>query len=536
MTAARLKPHSRSIMMTTRAVVLFIGALVLNPILPPSSFEASAAELPRSIPNREFDEIKTMIVKEIEEGRLPSASVAVAKDGEIIWLESFGYADIENKVKATPHTPYPIASITKSITATAVMLLAESGKLDIHKPVEGYVAPIKLTAYKGNSADVTVKHLLNHTSGLAMHFDYYYEDEEHVPPSNEEAVARYGFLVHAPGEVFQYANLGYALLGHMVSKVSGTPYEEYVRQEVFQPLGMNHSWIGSHSDGALSVASKYDTDMKGIPQALPYAVAAGAAFSSAYDMVRFGMFHLKDHLDDQNQILSDGTIEAMQRDKDEAAKYVSDDYYGLGWFFRENEGGYRVCWHEGGMGGARSILKLVPSEDIAVVALLNGWNDPLPGQVAKQVLGVLLPDYVENLERSKTTQSPPFDPYDATPEFTGTWKGTIKTHEGDVPVYMVFQEDGDIHFLKMLDINRRWVLQNQGLFDHVLNNTGIKDNRIYGWVNAHIPTADAQRLPHVLVVDIVRDGSRLDGSVSAVSAHERMCFGLSYYMSLEKIK
>ncbi len=522
--------------MTAKTSVLFITALVLNSIPSPSSLETSGAELPRSIRNGQFDEIKTMIVTEIEEGRLPSASVAVAKGGEIIWLESFGYANIENKVMATPHTPYPIASITKSITATAVMVLAESGKLDIRKPVEGYIAPMKLKAYKGNSGDVTVKHLLNHTSGLAMHFDYYYEDEEYVPPSNEEAIKRYGVLVHAPGQVFQYANLGYALLGQMVSKISGVPYEDFVREEVFKPLGMNHSWIGSHSNGPLPVASKYDTDLRSIPQALPYAVAAGAGFSSAYDMLRFGMFHLKDHLGDQEHILSDATIEAMQRDKDETAKYVSDDNYGYGWFFRENEGGYRVCWHEGGMGGARSIVKLVPSEDVAVVALLNGWNDALPGQIARQVLGVLLPDYIENLDKGKTAQSPPFDPYGPTPEFTGTWKGTIKTHEGDVPVYMVFQEDGDIHFLKMLDINRRWVLQNQGLFDYVLNNTGIKDNRIYGWVNAQMPTADAQRLPHVLVVDIVRDRNRLDGSVSAVSAHERMCFGLSYYMSLEKIE
>jgi CubicO group peptidase (beta-lactamase class C family) len=495
---------------------------------------AAENELQRPIPNARFDKVKEMILREIAEGTIPSASVAVARGGKIIWLESFGWADTEKRIEATPHTPYPIASITKTMTATAIMLLAERGEIDIHRPVEDYVAPLELTAYSGNSRDVTVKHLLNHTAGLAMHFDYYYEDEEYVPPTVEEAIERYGYLIHAPGEVFQYANLGYALLGHTITRVTGTRYEDFLGTEVFEPLGMKHTWVGSCSNGPSPAASKYDSDLRIIPQALPYAVAAGAAFSSAYDLVRFGMFHLGDHLGDQERILSDAAIDAMQSDRDTAAKYVSADYYGCGWFFRENEGGYKVCWHEGGMGGARSILKIVPSEDIAFVVLLNGWNDALPGRLAKEMLDTLLPDYLENLEKEKSVQSPPFDRYIARPEFTGTWKGHIKTHEGDVPVYMIFQNDGDIHFLKQLDINRRWVLQNQGLFDRVLNNAGVKGDRIYGWVDARMPTADARRLPHVLVVDVVRDGKELTGSVSAISAAERMYFGLSYFISLEK--
>ncbi|UCF04128.1 MAG: beta-lactamase family protein [bacterium] len=512
-------------------VITLVSLLLLAGKISPA---AEKVEL-QPIVNRQFDPVKEMILKEIEGRTIPSASVAVAENGKITWLESFGWADMEKKIKATPHTPYPIASITKSMTATAVMLLAERGKIDIRQSVEKYVVPLKLTAYEGDSRDVTIKHLLNHTAGLAMHFNYYYEDEEYVPPTVEEAIERYGFMIHPPGDVFQYANLGYALLGYLISKVTGTSYEDFLKTEVFEPLGMKCTWVGSHLDGPSPVTSKYDSDLGNIPHALPYAVAAGAAFSSAYDLVKFGMFHLKDHLDDQQQILSDTTIESMQRARDVTAKYVSEDYYGFGWFFNESEGGYKVCWHEGGMGGARSILKLVPSEDIAVVVLLNGWNDPLPGRIAKAVLAILLPDYLENLEKEKIGQSPPFDPYIATPEFTGTWKGNIKTHEGDVPVYMVFQKDGDIHFLKQLDINRKWVLQQQGLFDRLLNNTGIRDDRIYGWVYAHIPTADAQRIPHVMVVDVVRHGRKLNGSVSAVSAHERMYFGLSYYISLEKI-
>jgi CubicO group peptidase (beta-lactamase class C family) len=486
------------------------------------------------IPNARFDKVKEMILKEIEEGTIPSASVAVAQGGEIIWLESFGWADIEERIAATPRTPYPIASITKTMTATGIMLLAERGDIDIKQSVNRYVAPLELTAYHGSAGDVTVRHLLNHTAGIAMHFNYFYEDEDRVPPGVEEAIERYGFLTHAPGEVFQYANLGYALLGHTISKVTGRPFERFLGEEVFEPLGMHHTWVGGRTGGPLPAATKYDTDLRPIPQALPYATPAGAGFSSAYDLIRFGMFHLGDRLKGQKRILNDSSIEAMQSTRDETATYLADTYYGFGWFFKESEGGYKVCWHEGGMGGARTILKLVPSEDIAVVVLLNGWNDPLPGLLAKEILTLLLPGYISNLEREKRIQSPPFDRYIASPDFTGTWRGSIKTPEGDVPVYMIFQEDGDIHFLKQLDINRRWVLQNQGLFDRVLNNVGIKGNRIYGWVDARLPTADTARLPHILVVDIVRNGKKIEGSVAAISADDRMYFGLSHYIRLEK--
>lgn len=488
----------------------------------------------RTIPNPAFDEVKRMILKEIDEGTIPSASVAVAKDGEIIWLESFGWADIEHGIAATPEIPYPIASITKTMTATGIMLLAERDDIDIRKPIHQYVAPLELTAYRGESGRVTVKHLLNHTAGLAMHFNYFYEDEGEVLPDIVETIERYGFLIQASGESFQYANLGYALLGHTISRVTDRPYEEFLGEEIFEPLGLHHTWVGEHADGPVPAATKYDSDLEPIPHVLPYASPACAGFSSAYDLVRFGMFHLGDRVKDQKRLLSDASLVAMRSDRDETATYLADTYYGLGWFFKENEGGYGVCWHEGGIGGARSILKLVPSEDIAVVVLLNGWNDPLPSRLAKEVLGILLSDYSRNLEKEVGFQSSPFDPYIANPEFTGTWKGSIKTPEGDVPVYMIFQEDGDIHFLKQLDINRKWVLQNQGLFDRVLNNVGIKGNRIYGWVDAHLPTAYADRLPHVLVVDIVRDGKMIYGSVAAVSAADRMYYGLSHYISLVK--
>lgn len=513
--------------------VLTVGLICAY--LTPAGIGAAETSAPVvRVPNEKFNDVRSYIRDAIGSMTTPSVAVGVAQGGKIVWLEAFGWADGPARVKASAHTAYPVASITKPMTATAIMMLAERGDIDLDKAAQDYIKPLEFTAYSGKSGDVTVRHLLNHTAGLPMHFNYFYEDEGYDPPGMDETVERYGILIHAPGERFQYANLGYGVLGHIISETTGRPYDEFMLEEVFAPLGMVTSWIGLHPEWSGLAADKYDFDMKRIPGIRTDTPAASEGFSTAYDLVRFGMFHLKNNLPGSPALISDSAIEAMQTEKDVTAEYTSEDLYGLGWFFRENDNGYRTVWHEGGIGGARCMLKLVPAEGIAVAVLLNAWSDQLPGRITDMILGTLLPEYKTNLEKDSTPRESGFGPYEATPELTGMWKGEIKTYAGDIPVYMAFQEDGDIHFLKQLDVDRTWVLQNQGYFDRVLNNTGVAGNRIYGWVDAIVPTGNALRRPHVLVLDIVRDGDRLGGSVSAVSAAERMYYGLSYYITLKK--
>ncbi len=485
------------------------------------------------VPNEEFNEAKSLIADAIREKAIVSAAVGVARRGQIVWLEAFGLSNGPQRVNATAHTAYPVASITKPMTATAIMILAERGEIDINDPVEKYIKPLEFKAYKGEYKDVTLKHLLNHTSGLPMHYNYFYVDEPYDPPSLEETVERYGFLMHPPGAIFQYSNLGYGVLGQVISKVSGTTYEDFMQTEVFEALGMSTSWLGFYRDRSSLTAEKYDFDRQPIPHIRMDTPAAGEAFSCAYDLVRFGMFHLKNNIPSAPFMLSHGTIEAMQRDADETAEY-DGDLYGMGWFFREDDYGYRTVWHEGGIGGASSIIKLIPSENIAVVVLLNSWSADLPVRIANAMIGVLLPDFKEKMGEGVPPASSRFERFEGDPEFTGTWKGEIRTYAGDYPVYLVFQEDGDVHFHKELEIDRTWVLQNQNLFDKVLNNTGISGNRIYGWVDGRISTPDAMREPHVLVIDIMRTEDKISGSVSAISASERMYYALSHYIELER--
>src|SRR5262249_52908084 len=133
---------------------------------------------------------------------------------------------------------------SKPFTATAVMELAESGKLDLDRPINDYLGDAKLRARVGDVGDATIRRVLNHSSGLPTHYQFFFADEQATPPSMDETISRYGNLIHAPGERFQYSNLGYGILGYVIARVSGQTYEDFMRRQVFAKLGLTHTSVG----------------------------------------------------------------------------------------------------------------------------------------------------------------------------------------------------------------------------------------------------------------------------------------------------
>ena len=144
---------------------------------------------------KRFNKVRARIIREVSEGNVPSLSIAVAKNGKVIWEEAFGWANKEKKIKATPHTMYSLASITKPFTATGLMILVKRGLIDLDDPVNDYLGDLKLTAYEGNAKDATVKRVLNHTSGLTEYFNNFFEDEPYRCTSIDETIRRYGLQI-----------------------------------------------------------------------------------------------------------------------------------------------------------------------------------------------------------------------------------------------------------------------------------------------------------------------------------------------------
>jgi CubicO group peptidase (beta-lactamase class C family) len=260
-----------------------------------------------------YDGVREFIRQQLSERRLPSVAVAVAREGKIIWEEAFGFADVENRIPATPHTMYSLASISKPITATGLMILKERGRIALDRPINEYLGEAKIAVRVGNPVDATVRRVANHTSGLPLHYQFFYEDESYRAPSRDETIRRYGNCVTAPGERYQYSNLGYGILDYIIARVSGRSYAEFMRTEVFQPLGLTHTSVNIGPGLEKHQAIRYGLDGTPIPFYDFDHPGGSAVYASAHDLVRFGMFHLKAHLPDQKAILKDKTITEMQK-------------------------------------------------------------------------------------------------------------------------------------------------------------------------------------------------------------------------------
>lgn len=459
--------------------------------------------------------LKAKVLDVLKETGVASISVAVARDGKIVWEESFGWADRERMIKATPNTMYSLASISKPVTATGLMVLAERKLVDIDKPADDVIGGVKLTAFEKGSRPATVRNILNHSSGLPLHYQFFYENEADRRPPMEETIRRYGILVWAPGEVYMYSNLGYGIVDHIIARVSGREYADFMRTEVFLPLDMTRTSIGIGPGLADFAAQRYDEDQKPVPFYDFDHPGASAVYSSAHDLVRFGMFHLKDHLPEQKAILKDAAIDGMQ---DEAASTAPDKNYAVGWAVAKDDNGYRTVSHSGGMPGVSTLLKLVPSENLVVCILANGRHGRVYG-LGDDILSVLLPKYGEAVKARKKPEEKKPAKFVPPAELLGTWTGRLRTYEGETPLTLVFEADGDIN------------VEPKGGFDTLLNQVSFEKGLLMGFAPAEIPTTDAAKHPHFAGLCLKLKGDRLYGYASAMNSRWS---ALSSYVELKK--
>src|SRR5205809_7326381 len=316
----------------------------------------------------------------------PSVAVAVAKDGQIVWEDAIGWANREQRIPATTNTIYPLASISKPITATGLMVLVERGQVDLDLPINTYLGPAKLTGLAGDARGATVRRVLSHTAGLPLHSQFFYSDRGYAPPDMAETIRRYGKLVFPPGQVVEYSNLGYGIIGNVIERVSGKSYAEFMRQEVFVPLGLTHTSIDLPIGLENFVAERYDNDERALPFFTFDHIGASSVYSSAHDLVRFAMFHLKDRLPDQRAILQDATVDLMHQPTPPSTS-------GLG--FGIFEGG-KLLAHTGGMPGATTLMILYPAWNLAVIVLSNTSTRPAAMTqeftIAREAVAAVLPD------------------------------------------------------------------------------------------------------------------------------------------------
>jgi len=354
--------------------------LVLCLVAMPTILMAGVRD-PKPENSRELKEatylLETWIESLIDFDRLPGMSLAVVQDQDIVYAKGFGYSDVEKQTRATPNTIYNICSISKLFTALAVLQLRDRGKLNLDDPVALHLpwfAPEGLET----GHPPTVRDLLTHTSGLPCEPDVilWSESEQLYPARNQfNTRAAHRELSYPTGTHFNYSNLGYSLLGEIVSVVSGLGYEEYLQQHILEPLHMSQTTLMSGKLLGGPLATGYGRwPRHGIRARIlnlePRALAPALGFAStAMDLVQLAKWQFRVLAGQDNEVLSQHSLKEMQ------STQWSSPEWGLG-FSVWRMGDKEFYGHQGGCPGYKSQIILCPQDKIAVVVMINATDAP----------------------------------------------------------------------------------------------------------------------------------------------------------------
>ncbi len=294
----------------------------------------------------------------------PGLALAVAVDGKIVYSESFGYADLEERVPIWPTTKFRIGSISKPLTATALMQLVEAGKLDLDAPVQKYVP-----SFPEKGAPITVRMVAGHLAGI-RHYegDEMYQQRHYDNVLQGLKIFENDPLVSPPGSKFHYSSYGFNLLSAVIESASGQPFLAYMQEHVFTPMGLVHTTADQNTQIIEQRSRFYELAKDGHQENAPYVDnsykwAGGGFLSTAEDLVRFGstMF--------QPGFLKPETLKIMfTPQKTKAGEPIE---YGLGWFIHKSHSGKLTFEHSGGSVGGTSQLILYPDTHVVVALVTN---------------------------------------------------------------------------------------------------------------------------------------------------------------------
>ncbi len=373
-------------------------ALVLAPLLLVLGGLAQSAASAPALPDSQVRQIRGLVTRFMAEHRAPGATFAIGLDDRIVWAEGFGFADLENRVPATPETRYRSASIGKPMTATAAMELWERGRLDLDTPLQDYCP-----AFPTKRWPITTRELLSHTSGIREPNEEseLYNTRHYVRVSDALALFAGDSLTMQPGSDFRYTTWGYVTLGCVLEGASGEEYRALMQRLIFDPAGMTSTReddpraIVPHraagyvlEDSVLKVSRWADMSAK-----LP----AGGWLTTAPDLVRFMMAWM------------DGKFVSAKTRALMLSPYVLPrsgdtlDGFGLGWFLDVYHG-MRAGLHGGGTPQVSGIVFFVPEKRLAIAGIFNlegiSGTDRirLAEAIGDVVLGERTPNVIQGLK------------------------------------------------------------------------------------------------------------------------------------------
>lgn len=335
----------------------------------------------------------------MEKNHLPGLSFGLVVDGRLVHSASYGFTDIEKKIPVTSSSLFRVASMTKSFTAMAILKLRDEGKLQLDDPVEMYIPEMKEQRYPTLDAPaITVRHLLTHGAGFPE--DNPWGDRQLADSDKDLVTFLKGKISFStvPNTAYEYSNLGFALLGKIVTKVSGKPYQQYIRESIWEPLGMKTSeWEYSkvapdklaHGYRWLNERWNEETLLHDVPDGSWGAM--GSMISSVDEFSKYVGFHLSawppSNKEETGPVKRSSVREmhypwrfngmntGFRYPDGRNCAYASAYCYGLGWL--QDCEGRVIISHSGGLPGFGSQWRILPDYGIGIVAFANRTYAPM---------------------------------------------------------------------------------------------------------------------------------------------------------------
>jgi CubicO group peptidase (beta-lactamase class C family) len=352
----------RSAIQSTAIAIAILGAVVTTTI------EAQSSDA-------RFEAIARLTQEKMKEFGVPGVALGILHNGTVS-IRGVGITNVEDSLPVTPHTVFPIASISKTFAATAMMRLVEQGKVDLRAPVRTYIPEFRVRDTVA-TRDATIHHLLTHLGG--------WEGQVSGPDRGSETLANFIttitdlMQVAPPGAAWSYNNAGFSIAGRVIEKVTENSINRAIRDLVFQPLGLEHAGTTA-GDFIVNRFAAGHTTRDGKPALnRPFtpsvSVTAGGVGLCMTDLMAYARFHLGDGTAPNGErVLKKESLELMRTPQ--ARKQANDDDIGIGWHLR-TMGTVRTASHGGTLGGHILLLEIVPERNFAIAILTNasaGWR------------------------------------------------------------------------------------------------------------------------------------------------------------------
>ena len=310
-------------------------------------------------------ECENFILKNMESGDIVGVSAAVIINDSVIWKKGFGYSDKEKKVPMSVNTAANIASVTKTFTALAIMQLLEKGLLDINEPLTKYLPQFNPKTRGENLDKLTIKSVITHSSGI----------QADVLKNSDSGSGKYTdvlgyindtYLISPPGLVESYSNSGYNILGHLIKEVSKLEYPDYIKENIFTPLGMNNSGFLKDS---LKTRTKIYSGGESIHEYGFRDIASGGIYSNINDLIKYARGLMQIYNGKNSALIKPALIREMFSPHPESA-IIESNKKGLGWFMFKNDSVFAVT-HAGDAVTGHAEICLIPEKNSAVIILAN---------------------------------------------------------------------------------------------------------------------------------------------------------------------